>query len=421
MRRENFYTGEVLPSSTSPPNIYGTEQEAIENASFGKYDYDPNSRLMSQPVSIYPGGYGYNQNYMYQQPVGIGTNPYQYNQQFCANPALAYQQQIQQQELQYYIQPLSFGSEFLPSEGFEDEIEKMKMELWTKEQDNIAKNYVNSQGMYNPFNNGYMNYYGVPYFNPYQYNSFNSEMSQRITEMQNEARENRFNLNMHLSRLAHNYSGDVYNDELLQERYRGKCVEVPNSFMGTIAEIYDYNRFQNMVPFDNTQMYIDHDLSVSRSYNAVISKDSNMQECFANMGVLNAKYELEEEEHRRRNGAALYNSSDNSYKYFVRKKAAERYAQKHNISFQTINSNLDQYKKQSLMEFPTLSQSAKLCDDGTLNITCNFGSKAGQTYSVHNSQESEYEKDRSRFKSFIDSIPGSIYLNNPNPNTGGGS
>ena len=40
---------------------------------------------------------------------------------------------------------------------------------------------------------------------------------------------------------------------------------------------------------------------------------------------------------------------------------------------------------QSLMSaFPTLNQTATLTDDGTLNITCNFGSRAGQTYSVHN-------------------------------------
>lgn len=423
MRKENFYTGEVLPSSTSPPNIYGTEQEAIYNASFGKYDYDPGARMMSQPVSIYPGGYGYNQNFMYQQSqsVGIGSNPYQYNvQQFY--PSFAYQQQFQQpQELQYYIQPVNFsGSEYLPSMNFEDEIEKLKMEYWMKEQEQFAKDSVNRQnsGFYNPFN-CCTNYYGVPYYNPYQYNSINSEISQKISNMQEEARENRINLNIHLARLAHNYLGDEYDDELLQERYRGKYVSAPNNFMGTIAEIYDYNRFQNMVPFDNTQTYIDHDLAVSRSYHSVISKDSDMQECFSNMGILNAQYELEEEQHRRRNASALYNSSDNSYKYFVRSKAAERYAQKSN----NVGSNMvpQNYQQSLFGGFPTLSQSAKLCDDGTLNITCNFGSRAGQTYSVHNSQEAEYENDRARFKSFIDSIPGSIYLNNPNPNSGGGS
>lgn len=438
MRRENFYTGEVLPD-TSPPNLtneYTTYSEAVQNASFGKYDYDPGSRLMSQPVSIYPGGYGYNpyNNFM-NPPVGIGSNPYQYGgyqgyPYYTSNPALAYQQQMQYQqpqEIQYFVSPVNFsGSEYLPPMNFEEEIERLKMEYWAREQEQSAQDFVDRQnsGYYSPFG-GYTNYYGVPYYNPYQYNSLNSEISQKITEMQNEARENRINLNMHLARLAHNYIGDDYDDEQLQERYTGKQVTAPGGGFVTPAEIYTFNRFQNMVPFDNSQFYRDHDMAASRAYHSIISKDSNMQECFENMGVINAQYEMEEEQHRRRNGAVLYNSDDNSYKYFVRTKAAERYAQKKGT---VINGNnnmaqnnaLQQYQQGLINQFPTLSQSAKLCDDGTLNITCNFGSKAGQTYSVHNSQEAGYEENRSRFQSFIDSIPGSIYLNNPNPNAGGG-
>ena len=431
MRRENFYTGEVLPD-TSPPNLtndYTTYSEAVQNASFGKYDYDPGSRLMSQPVSIYPGGYGYNPGYNYMNPnIGIGSNPYQYTgypYYNMSNPALSYQQtQYQQpQEIQYYISPVNFsGSEYLPSMNFEEEIEKLKMEYWTREQEQSAKDSVDRQnsGYYSPFGN-YTNYYGVPYYNPYQYNSLNSEISQKINEMQDEAKQNRIDLNMQLARLAHNYIGDDYSDDQLQERYTGKqVISPPGSVFATPAEIYTFNRFQNMVPFDNSQFYRDHDMAVSRAYHSVIPKDANMQECFENMGVVNAQYEMEEEQHRRRNGAVLYNSDDNSYKYFVRTKAAERYAQKKGTVINGNNNALQQYQQGLINEFPTLSQSAKLCDDGTLNITCNFGSKAGQTYTVHNSQEAGYEKDRARFQSFIDSIPGSIYLNNPNPNTGGG-
>ena len=119
---------------------------------------------------------------------------------------------------------------------------------------------------------------------------------------------------------------------------------------------------------------------------------------------------------------------DNSYKYYVKAKAAERYAKKNGIQInnmaqqpqQPYANNVQDLKQEVINSMPTLSQSATLCDDGTLNITCNFGSKAGQVYSVHNSQEAEYEEDRARFKAFVDSIPGSIYLNNPNPNSGGG-
>ena len=54
----------------------------------------------------------------------------------------------------------------------------------------------------------------------------------------------------------------------------------------------------------------------------------------------------------------------------------------------------------------------KLADDGTLNVTCNFGSNMGKTYTVVNSNESNYEEKRERFSRFLSSIPGSIYRNN---------
>lgn len=429
MRRENFYTGEVV-SDTSPAiltNEYTTEAEAIQNASFGKYDYDPGMRMVSQqPMSIYPGGYGYNPN-PYIPPIGLGSYPYNnygyqgtpYNNMM--NPALMYQQQYQQpQEIKYFISPVNFsGSDYLPPMNYEEMIDELKLEYWMKEQDQTAKNSVNLQnsGYYNPY--GGYNYYGVPYYNPYQYNSINSEISQKITDIQNEARENRINFNLNLAQLAHNISGDTYDYVELEERYRGKQISAPGCSL-SFAELVQFNRFENLVPFDNSQMYRDHDMAVSREYHSVVSKDSNMQECFENMGVLNTHYELEEEQHRRRNAGVLYNSDDNSYKYFVRSKAAERYAAKNGVRLQNNIDTMKTYQNGLITNFPTLSQSAKLCDDGTLNITCNFGSKAGQTYSVHNSQEAEYEQNRSRFQSFMNSIPNSIYLNNPNPNSGGG-
>lgn len=412
MRREDFFTGEALPSAS--PLI--SETEAIQNASFGKYDYDPAARMMSQPLSIYPGGYGYNQPQMYDY------NPYNNYNGYC-NPAFAYQQQIyqqqiyqqqmqMQQEVQCYVPGVNLsGSEYLPSMNYEEEIEKLKLEYWNKEQETAAKIAVDNQGMgYNPFT-GYSNYYGMPYYNPYQYNTLNSEISQKIQEIQNQAKENRMNLNLHLSTLAHNIAGDRYDESAIKEIYTGKMVDVPGANHLTYAEIYERQRFNNLVPFDNSQMYRDHSARVSNEYNSVIPKDSNLKDTFANMGVLNAKYAMEEEAHRRKDKSVLYNSEDNSYKFFVRAKAAERYAKNNGLS---LTQAVQQYDHANLLcNMPTLSQSAKLCDDGTLNITCNFGSMAGQTYSVHNSQEAGYEQNRERFQQFLDSIPGSIYLDGP--------
>jgi hypothetical protein len=421
MIKEDFFTGEVLTGTSPPISPFTSEREAVENAGFGKYDYDPGSRMMNQ--QYYPGGYGYNQQNYMTPPYGLGSNPYQQQYYGSPNPAISFtnqQTQNQQtQEIKGYIQPVNLsGSEYLPSTDFEDKIEELKLYYWGKEQEQQAESSIKNfnSGFGNSYNTGYgFNYYGVPYYNPYQYNSIVGEVNQKITDIKNEARENRIQFNINLSRLAHNFAGDNYNDSVLQEVYRGKEVDVPGWNNMTTQDLYNYNRFNNMVPFDNSQVYREHSVAVSREFNNIISKDSNMQECFENMGVLGAHYALEEEKHRRRDGTVLYNSEDNSYKYFVRSKAAERYAEKNGYS----KYNNTTYNKPDINQFPTLSQSAKLCDDGTLNITCRFGSKAGQVYSVHNSEEAGYEANKARFQSFIDSIPGSIY--NPSNNSGGGS
>ena len=418
MKKEDMYGGESLELGSPPNEQYVSYGEAINNAGFGKYLYDPAQRLMSQPVSLFPGGYGYNthpnpgpqQYYMYP-PVGLGSNPYmgQMYSPYQPNPVFQqpFYQQQQPQEITYFIKPVNFsGNEFLPSANYEEEIEKLKLKYWMEEQENAVKN-ANTYSTNQYYGYG-SNYYGVPYYNPWQYNAVNAEVQQKITEMENEAKENRIQFNMNLSRLAHNLAGDGNIDESkLEEVYRGKIVQSPMGM--TTQDVYDSVRFNNMVPFDNSQFYRDHSMAVSREHNMVISKDSDMQECFTNFGALHAKYDLEEEQHRRRNGATLYNSNNDAFKYFVRAKAAERYG-KTNQPAGYMNTGFNP----GMNRFPTLQESAKLLDDGTLNITCNFGSKMGQTYSVHNSQEAEYDKDRERFQGFINSIPGSIYLNNPN-------
>ena len=429
MKREDFFTGEPLPggSPTILQNEYTTEQEAISNASFGSYDYDPGTRMMNNsPIaSIYPGSYGYN-NFM-NPPVSFnpyyGNNPGYYygnlNYSNGGNPALALmqqqqmqQQQMYQQQIQYHIAPVNFGgSEFLPSAQHEEEIERLKLEYWAKEQEEYARNSMSSA--YNPYT-GYYNYYGTPYINPYQYNnSISNEVDRKIAEIKEEARENRLNFNMNLARLAHNIAGDDYDDRDLRERYEGKNVTGPMPI--TYGEIVEQNRFNNLVPVDNSKYYQEFHASVSREFNSVISKDSDLTETFSKMGELNAKYELEEEQHRRKNGALLYDSANNSYKYFVRAKAAERYAQSKGLSLvQQVNNSAEQLKSNMLNQYNTLSQSAKLCDDGSLTITCPFGSKAGSNYTVHNSMEAGYDTVKERFAQYLDSITGEIYLNSPN-------
>lgn len=412
MRKEDFYTGEVLDGASPPIS----EQEAIANADFGRYNYDVGYRNMinqQQQQFQYPQYNNYPQQfgYYYQQYPMYGYN----NMYGNYYPYNGYQQIYQQPQYQQYeqpstihIPPLNFSGEYMPNANYEEELERLKTEFWMKEQEESVSSSCSGYG-YN-----YNNYYGVPYFNN---SSCSSEASMIVEKMKEEARENRRQFNIHISTLAHNYVGDNYDPKTIEEIYTGKTIE--NPYAMTYFEYYDQQRFSNMVPFDNSQMYRDFHASVSKEFNDIVSADSDLKECFLNLGVLNAHYEMEEEKHRRRNGAALYNSDDNSYKYFVRAKAAERYNRSNFEGFK-VNSDqfinqLDGMKSSLLDSFSTLSECATLSEDGTLNITCNFGSKAGETYSVHNSQEAGYDKDRERFNEFLNSIPGysDLYLDSP--------
>ena len=160
-----------------------------------------------------------------------------------------------------------------------------------------------------------------------------------------------------------------------------------------------------MVPFDNSQYYRDFDAEVSRKFHEVIPADAGLEETFKGMGILMSEWEIEEEMQRRKDGSVLYNSSNNVYKYFIRRKAQERYR----------NSNpLAQKIGQTFIDNSSLKSVATLADDGTLNVSlslpCNVGSNKGDQYTVTNSMEAQYDSKRERFSNFLSSIPGSIHL-----------
>ena len=433
MRQTDFYTGE--PVETGSPPI-SAEQQAAEMASFGKYDYDPSMRQSS----VVPGGYGYTwgggigmpppgyspygnpmptyqQYYMGGNPVYNNPyNPY-YNQQY-------YQRQYNPPST-FTVPGLSPFGEYLPPADWEDRVEDMKMEYVSRRIDEEAKSEVDMQSQgsvygYNPGFYGGYNYYGAPYWNPYRYNSINSEFSHRIEQLRDEARENRMQFTMQIARLAHNFTHQYISEEALRERYTGKTVEIPESFRppANYEDYYLQCRLNNLVPFDNSQIYRDHRAKLQREYSEIIPKDANMKEAFAGMGVIQAKWDMEEEQHRRRNASGLYNSSDNAYKHYVRKKAKERYAAEKGVvlpgSIQRPTMTPNGMAGAYVQANPVLSQAAHLADDGTLNVSLsisqNVGSDKGATYTVHNSQEAEYDEKRERFGAFLSEIKGSIYL-----------
>lgn len=441
MRQEDFYSGE--PVITGSPPLFAqnegmiintsqnTDSEAASMASFGKYDYDPGSRVAMVPVSIYPGAQGYNP----QPTYGIGAPPPQYGYGYGGyytpygnpqptyrnyqQPMWGYPQQQQQPQIPktVHIPGININGEYMPPSDYQERIDSMEMEYFSKRMDQEAKQSVDRQTSVYGGGYGYgYNYYGMPYFNPYQYNALNNEFSQRIEQMKDEARENRMQFNLQIARLAHNFSGQTISEEDLRERYVGRDVDVPQVYQITPEEYWEQSRFIAMVPFDNSQAYRDHRAMVQREFNKIIPADANLVDTFKGMGIIYANWEMEEEMHRRKNAGLLYNTSDNSYKYFVRRKAQERYAREKGVILPGSTSQFtdQQVKAAYVAQSPILSQSAQLADDGTLNVSinlpCNVGSRKGENYTVYNSQESEYEQKRERFGRFLDSIPGNIYL-----------
>lgn len=418
MIQEDFYTGQPI----RPPDEQ--ENEAANMASFGKYDYDPGARAMSQQQIIYPGGYGFG-NFMNPPQYGVGGTALQYSQ--FGNPMPTYgfyqpnpvlqgsyfqQPQVQQQPTVYHIPGISQNGEYLPPLDYQEKLDRLEKEYWIKLQEQEAKQSVdrkNSVYGYGGYN-GY-NYYGVPFYNPYQYNSLNSELNKEIEDIKQEARESRKEFDMRLSRLAHNICGHIIDDAALEERYQGKDIEIPVTTWN--PQMYQEQMIlDRLVPFDNSQFYRDQWAKVSEEFNNVIGKDATLKDTFLNMGIIYANWEMEEEEHRRKDVSTMYSSEDNAYKYYVKRKAEERYAREKGIPISLggkIFNNPGDAKQSALQQFPTLSNAVQLADDGTLNVKCNFGSNAGKTYSVINSEESDYEEKRERFGRFLNSIPGSIY------------
>ena len=401
MIQEDFYSGERI----SP------EDEAASLASIGQsqYDYDPGLRaLQQQQINVgnppTPPGIG--------SPVMLNQfgNPVPTYNQFRAgyNPGYGQQQYVQQQQDQprtLMVKGINNNGEYLPPIGIEDKIEDLKKEYWSKYQEQQAENNVkshNSQSLYGGFN-----YYGTPYYNPWQYNSLVSEINKEVEDIKQSARQNRLDLNMQLSKLAHNFAHENIADEVIRERYEGKVIELPVQSNYTMQEAAEMARIDNMVEFDNSGWYQEQYRKSTALRDKFISKDATLEEMFENMGIVFSEWEMEEEAHRRKDLTSSYNSADGSYRYFVRKKAEERYARENGIDLPHVAQRFDPNtaRQQSLDSFSTLRDSVTLSEDGTLNVTCNVGSHSGQVYSV-NQEEAKYQE---RYNRFRDQISGSIY------------
>ena len=457
---ENFYTGE--PVNAGSPYLT-QENEAANAASFGMYNYNQNN--------IYPGNYNYNNGYNYQQQYpqynnGYGqqmgyypqyNNGYNYQQQY---PQYGYQQNqcgigympqynngyYGQQQMYNNVQPsynqfkqpvsyvsnpvfqmvetpkvihipgISLGSEYLPTPDIQERIYKLESE-YSEKLNNVDSGINNNCYNYG-YNNGF-NYYGANYYNSNQYYAINNELVRSIESMKDEMRENRTLFNIKLSRLAHRTAKDGVTDEQIEEMYRGKDIPVPQGLIIDPQEAYEMERLASAVPFDNSWYYREQWNKVSEEFNSILPEKVTMENAFDNIGILYAKWEMEEEMHRRRNLSTTYKAGDGGYRYFLKKKVRERNLREKGILPNTMIESLDVNNINSLLNYDPmqarreyianspLREIATLSDDGTLNVSfklpCNVGSDKGQIYEV-NENEAGYEQKRERFSRGIHSI-----------------
>lgn len=399
MKKVDFFTGDTALEVVSPP-----VSEAESMASFGTYNYG------GPPVQITPGGYGYYGS-PYQQGIGYNSQynfgGYQqpYYTQFgyggpgTGNPAFGMgYQQPQAEDVKVNIPPHNpWGSEYLPPDGYDDKIFDLQWKYWWDYQTSSAEQAIEQP---NQFGYGYPNYYGGYYYStPYNYNYFNgNQYIEQLNEMQDKARQARIDLNINLSKLAHNLLGEEYNENDLIEKYTGKTITVPGM---TTLDVYDMNRFANLIPFDNSQAYRDRDAQISAEFKKRIGEETDMKSCFENLALVRYDYAMEEELHRRRRDLkSTYDST--AYKTLIRQKIFNDKVAKEG----KIVTNQVQDMKDNLLGsgmFPVLNQNARLADDGTLNITYSYD---GNT--INNLNESQYQQERARFNSFLNSIPNSL-------------
>lgn len=400
MRHEDFFTGEVVEEPTS--HQMSDEEVASQFASFGQYHYGPQQNV------VQPGLGGYNPYYG-QYQAGAGNPAFDYMRQQGMVPQ---QPQVPQGDITLEIPPVSLGSEYLPPKDYEQTITNLQSQYYMDLVNQDAKQTVDSIAAgRNPMQFGGYNYYGQPmYSTPYNYNYYIGEYKDTLDEMKETARENRTNFNISLAKLARNFSGMSYDEQVINEMYHGKTVTVPGI---TYTDIYETNRLDNLVPFDNSAKYREADAKVTEQYRKYIPADANMQETFENMGLVDFEYRMEEEKHRRR--ASVKEGYDSQgYKYLIKKTVMDRYAEDNNITLPNqmgkgvpdgagsdiISQRFNKAKADLLNSgmFSTLQASGKLADDGSLHIN----------YTYDNINENMYKEQRDRFNGFLQSIPDAI-------------
>lgn len=389
MIRENLDTGESIDLD-SPQ--FTSEQEAEMNAAIGAYVYGgglarDNGMQQPQYGGVYPGGYGYNPNQPQLQPYQIAANnvrinspytmdlmqqPHQFNNPYFNNPfyqsALqgslqGLQQQQQQvpdripvvsgygtvgngigngmpyspatigesynpysyntpvgnnnQTLSIYVEPIRMNGEYLPSLDQEEKLAG----IFQREYDRMIEDEANAelQGFNNP-----SSYFGM------NCSRRSTQFERDLYALKQENLENRRDLDIRLSKLAHSVLNDGMEDEEIEDMYTGYYVDT------NLKQNCHYRRsmMANVQPAsdDYREAYINADVAVTNKFYQIIGVDPDhcdMKTFFDNIGAYGFYLSMEEER-KRRIQTRQYNM--NTFEFAAKQKVVKHNMEKYGIT-----------------------------------------------------------------------------------------
>ena len=444
------YMNQVVSTSQQPyfqqPQIFNNlqpQQQGWNGYGYNNYGYN-NQNMFGQYMNMPSNNYGYNYGYQGYQGAPMNT-PYMPG--YAGNPAG--QMMMQNTSLtapvgQYnpYTQQAMYfassapsvpqdrvitvdgytpsGSTYMLKADAEDVCDQMQVDMMfeqfaaaEKRESRVQGYFNNNYGAYTYYNN----YYGMPYVNPYFDQGIYNSYMDKLRQMAEEAVERRSRFNKNLSRLCHNYLDDGVTDEQIDQLYDGYSYTIPG------IKIQEYNRndrLYNVVPFDNSWMYQQHEAEVSAYYKAM-SPSHDMNGWLNDCGFIIMMDKLEEQYHKNKDGKRRYDV-DTFHKYLMKYAVEHDLQRQQRVLLAKQNKVLQEVKNGDLSGLPqgwneTMSflfgdNAVKEMEERAKFLAANgihvpgppdsLGTPVPVDESVFsNEEEAEFEERRSRF---IDSI-----------------
>jgi hypothetical protein len=221
-----------------------------------------------------------------------------------------------------------------------------------------------------------------------------------INDMRQQAIERKQNFNKHLSRLAHGFLNDGVTDEQIDQNYAGYSYTVPGA---QIEEDAKQARLQRFKPVSNQAMYVEHYNAVHSAMDKLVGNAKDMNDFLEKQGLVVMADMMEEDLAKRRDTTRFYQAD--SYKRYLRKSILNK------MGVQEIANELTPVPGENIpfgRHFPTLNQSSKILEDGTLSVSIpeGFGMGHGTRQIVmDNEMEQHFEENRRRFLESIYNQP----------------